>query len=109
MALAKVGKSIFIRDTLKKRYLEGTTVGLSKRDVEREMKRAVYKRDLSLRANDTIDPWYACNLLEEMYDYAVNFTFPWGRTPTFLLLASAYSQAQLSDTGVDEEALNVSH
>ncbi|KAJ6518365.1 alpha/beta-hydrolase [Mycena vulgaris] len=36
-----------------------------------------WKRDLSGRANGTIDPLYGCFLLDELIDYAVNFTFPW--------------------------------
>ncbi|KAJ6537847.1 alpha/beta-hydrolase [Mycena capillaripes] len=36
-----------------------------------------WKRDLSGRANGTIDPFYGCFLLDELIDYAVNFTFPW--------------------------------
>ena len=87
MTLVKAGKNIFIRDTLEKRYLGGASrVGLSKRDVEREAKREQFKRDLSLRTNDTIDPWYACNLLEELYAYAVNFTFPWSECPGSIYL-----------------------
>ncbi|KAI0629361.1 alpha/beta-hydrolase [Trametes polyzona] len=35
------------------------------------------KRDLSLRANGTIDPWYGCFLFDEMIDYAINYTYPW--------------------------------
>ncbi|CAK5269877.1 unnamed protein product [Mycena citricolor] len=35
------------------------------------------KRDLSGRANGTIDPWYECFIFQEMWDYAFNFTFPW--------------------------------
>lgn len=50
---------------------------MSKRELEREMKREMWKRDLSGRANGTIDSWYACNLLFELYDYMVNFTLPW--------------------------------
>ena len=40
-------------------------------------------RSLADRANGTIDPWYGCDLYDEMIDYAVNFTFPW--CMTFLL------------------------
>ncbi|KAK7001471.1 Alpha/beta-hydrolase [Favolaschia claudopus] len=36
-----------------------------------------WKRDLAGRANGTIDPFYGCSLLDELIDYAVNFTFPW--------------------------------
>ncbi|KAI0831822.1 Alpha/Beta hydrolase protein [Trametes gibbosa] len=35
------------------------------------------KRDLSLRANGTIDPWYGCFIYDEMVEYALNYTFPW--------------------------------
>ncbi|KAF5358649.1 hypothetical protein D9758_007744 [Tetrapyrgos nigripes] len=43
----------------------------------REVKREEWKRDLSGRANGTLDPFYGCFLFEEMVDYALNFTFPW--------------------------------
>ncbi|KAH9893408.1 alpha/beta-hydrolase [Cubamyces lactineus] len=42
----------------------------------RDGSRAV-KRDLSLRANGTIDPWYGCFLFDEMVEYALNYTWPW--------------------------------
>ncbi|EIW58496.1 alpha/beta-hydrolase [Trametes versicolor FP-101664 SS1] len=35
------------------------------------------KRDLSLRANGTIDPWYGCFLFDEMVEYTINYTAPW--------------------------------
>ena len=35
------------------------------------------KRDLSGRANGTIDPWYGCFLGDELRDYALNFSLPW--------------------------------
>ena len=34
-------------------------------------------RDLSGRANGTIDPWYGCFLVPELQDYALNFSLPW--------------------------------
>ncbi|KAF9028443.1 alpha/beta-hydrolase [Hymenopellis radicata] len=37
-------------------------------------------RDLSQRANGSIDPWYGCLLLDEYIDYAFNFTYPWNET-----------------------------
>ena len=40
-------------------------------------KRLQRKRDLSGRANGTLDPWYGCDVFDEMWEYAVNFTFPW--------------------------------
>ncbi|KLO06645.1 alpha/beta-hydrolase [Schizopora paradoxa] len=39
------------------------------------------KRDLSGRANGTIDPFYGCFLMQEVYDYANNFSFPWNASP----------------------------
>ena len=54
---------------------------LSKR--ERNRAREAWKRNLSGRANETIDPWYGCDLYDEILDYAINFTFPW--CTTFLL------------------------
>uniref|UniRef100_A0A0W0G8I5 Carboxypeptidase n=1 Tax=Moniliophthora roreri TaxID=221103 RepID=A0A0W0G8I5_MONRR len=58
------------------RHLWNPTVnGLTKRD--RETARRNWKRDLSGRANGTIDPWYGCLLFDEFMDYAINYTFPW--------------------------------
>jgi carboxypeptidase D len=74
-----------------------TAAMMKREEVEaREEKRQVYKRDLSGRANGTIDPWvsprlprhiwigsmltvpqYGCFLLDMFIDYALNFTFPW--------------------------------
>lgn len=67
---------------------------LQKRDLVREEKRQQWKRDLSGRGNGTLDSWYACFLLTELYgkfihfnqrcvltlglDYMINFTVPWG-------------------------------
>ncbi|KAL5492153.1 hypothetical protein ACEPAI_3600 [Sanghuangporus weigelae] len=39
--------------------------------------RTMSKRDLSGRANGTIDPWYACFVSSEVEDYALNFSVPW--------------------------------
>lgn len=44
---------------------------------DRVRKRDAWKRDISQRANGTIDPFYGCFLFDEMLDYAANFTFPW--------------------------------
>ena len=46
---------------------------------ERNQKRDAWKRDLSGRANGTIDPFYGCFLFDEMVDYASNFSFPWSK------------------------------
>lgn len=45
----------------------------------RQAEHQQWKRDLSGRANGTIDPFYGCSLLDELIDYAVNFTFPWSK------------------------------
>ncbi|KZV83424.1 alpha/beta-hydrolase [Exidia glandulosa HHB12029] len=55
------------------RYLSRSA--LKKRD--RLMQRELWKKDISQRANGTIDPFYGCFLFDEMLDYAANFTFPW--------------------------------
>jgi hypothetical protein len=43
----------------------------------REERRLAWKRDLTGRANGTIDTWYGCYLLNELADYATNFSYPW--------------------------------
>jgi len=50
----------------------------------REKRRSAWKkekRDLTGRANGTIDPFYGCFLMDEVYDYATNFSFPWSASP----------------------------
>lgn len=71
-----------------------------KRSVDRmdELKR--WKRDLSGRANGTLDPWYACDLYDEMLDYAINFTYPWCAwlftSNTWNMLMHYFSRSALS-------------
>ena len=48
---------------------------------ERLRARNGWKRDLAGRANGTINPWYQCDVYDEMLDYALNFTFPWCKFP----------------------------
>lgn len=36
-----------------------------------------WKRELSGRPNGTIDPFYGCDLYDEVIDYAFNFSLPW--------------------------------
>ncbi|KAI0695231.1 Alpha/Beta hydrolase protein [Cytidiella melzeri] len=38
---------------------------------------ALNRRDLSGRANGTIDPFYGCFLSNELQEYALNFSMPW--------------------------------
>ncbi|KAJ7202096.1 alpha/beta-hydrolase [Mycena pura] len=51
---------------------------LKKRELqEREERRVLWKRSIAERPDDTLDPFYRCSLFAEMWDYALNFTFPW--------------------------------
>ena len=65
----------------------GDSSQLSSRDIfdidKREQRRKQWKRDLIGRSNGTLDPWYGCFLFEELYDYAINFTFPWSELTLF--------------------------
>lgn len=64
--------------TFKSRFhtkLAKTSVKFDKR--KRELAQREWKRDLSSRANGTIDPWYGCDLMDYVVDYALNFTYPW--------------------------------
>jgi len=56
---------------------ELTERDLDAHTVRRLEKRDAWKRDLSGRANGTIDPFYQCDLYDEMIDYALNFSIPW--------------------------------
>ena len=48
-----------------------------------EEARPQWKRDLTGRPNGTIDPWYGCDIWQEMWDYTFNSTFPWSTYPVF--------------------------
>ncbi|KAF7309994.1 Carboxypeptidase [Mycena indigotica] len=59
----------------------GLMAEIHRRYAELEPKqRQQTKRDLSLRANGTLDPWYGCALLPEFIDYALNYSAPWNFT-----------------------------
>ncbi|KAF8516784.1 Alpha/Beta hydrolase protein [Gautieria morchelliformis] len=49
----------------------------TKRSAQAQRHREVLKRDLTLRPNGTIDPFYGCDTFDEMVDYALNFSAPW--------------------------------
>ena len=53
-------------------------------------KKIEWKRDLTNRANGTLGPWYGCDLFDEMWDYAFNFTYPWSMHRLFTA-TSAYT------------------
>ncbi|KAJ7202095.1 alpha/beta-hydrolase [Mycena pura] len=51
---------------------------LKKRELqEREERRVLWKRSIAGQPDGTLDPFYKCSLFTEMWDYALNFTFPW--------------------------------
>ncbi|KAK7685713.1 hypothetical protein QCA50_011057 [Cerrena zonata] len=74
------------RNFLSKRYLnkraltpghntpEGDITPLQKKEFNIHQQ---WKKDLSQRANGTIDPFYGCFLQQELIDYAFNFSLPW--------------------------------
>ena len=64
--------------TNKKRSIEPRHVAITREKQRRAWKKA--KRDLSGRANGTIDPWYGCFLGDEVQDYALNFSLPWSES-----------------------------
>lgn len=66
-------KAAFANELAARKRTSRNSPGVS----ERLRKRSEWKRDLSGRANGTIDPWYGCDVFDEMRDYALNFTFPW--------------------------------
>lgn len=83
-ASGKLTKRRFVLDAqnrLAARLRERNGDLLLERD-EKLHAREVWKRDLAGRANGTIDPWYQCDLYDEMVDYAINFTFPWCTSPS---------------------------
>ena len=63
------------RPSNKKRVIEPRHVVIERERRKREWKKE--KRDLSGRANGTIDPWYGCFINFELEDYALNFSVPW--------------------------------
>ena len=78
----KSQKTMLFMDAFKQDALERRS-GISKRDAAVEearfAKRDQWKRDLSGRANGTIDPWYECDVYDELLEYALNFSLPWSK------------------------------
>ena len=78
-------KAPFTKNALKAKIVSRSTV-LTKRSLgnqEHAAARRQWKRDLP--SSGTINPWYGCDLLDEIVDYAINFTFPWCGYPLFFL------------------------
>ncbi|TFK54453.1 alpha/beta-hydrolase [Heliocybe sulcata] len=72
-------KSVF-KNTLVSKVKQQQEAGqlLAARDLEtREERKMAWKRDLTGRVNGTIDPYYGCDLLDFVIDYALNYSFPW--------------------------------
>lgn len=76
-------KQAFKNDMFDRRR-EYTKRNLDPPTARRLEKRDAWKRDLSGRANGTIDPWYECDLYFEMIEYALNFSIPWSECHTKL-------------------------
>ncbi|KAF6761653.1 Alpha/Beta hydrolase protein [Ephemerocybe angulata] len=100
-------KGLHLYHTLAKRYEESDIKTLKRRD--RELGRDLWKRDLSLRTNGTLDPWYGCFLWDMVMDYALNYTYPWNEVQNidvydlsdhFLNGSSTYSTKALLDPAV---------
>ncbi|KAJ7062145.1 alpha/beta-hydrolase [Mycena amicta] len=75
-----VAKSQARYKSLSAAFASTTTSGTSKTrplDKRTRGQLAQWKRSLTGRPNNTLDPYYGCFLFDEMWDYAVNFTFPW--------------------------------
>ncbi|KAI0344358.1 alpha/beta-hydrolase [Trametopsis cervina] len=70
-------KASVIKQSLDAGLFEKRGGEVSARDGERLQRREAWKRDLTGRANGTIDPWYGCDLYDEVIDYALNFSIPW--------------------------------
>lgn len=75
-------KRQFFRKTLSKSVLAASA------NAKRSEEGAVAKRDLSMRANGTIDPWYGCFIYDEMIDYALNYSEPWSESSVVSLSCS---------------------
>ena len=58
---------------------------LATRDRPNHVRRELAKRDLVGRANGTIDPYFQCDLYDEMIEYALNFSMPWSAFSTIFL------------------------
>ncbi|OCH94836.1 alpha/beta-hydrolase [Obba rivulosa] len=80
--LFATGRKSWLQTIANKYYAQSSASGLESRDLTPEVrleKREQWKRDLTGRANGTIDPFYGCFLFDEITDYAVNFSFPWNQ------------------------------
>jgi carboxypeptidase D len=53
------------------------------REITRTTHSSMITRDLSGRTNGTIDPYYGCFLVDELMDYALNFSLPWSESGMF--------------------------
>ena len=69
---ARALRKSLIRLALKTGFvLSGTSIKARDESIE--------GRDLTGRANGTIDPFYGCDLLDEAISYALNFSVPWSK------------------------------
>jgi hypothetical protein len=65
---------------------------LKKRDislVEHMERRDLGRRSIAGRPNGTLDPYYQCSLLGELWDYAANYSYPWSASGSILFRVHA--------------------
>ncbi len=67
-----IKQALMIDAQMSKRGLEVDEVRMQKRDE--------WKREAQRRASGGIDPTYGCDLFDELIDYALQFSFPWGKS-----------------------------
>ena len=77
----RFAKHKFVKNALRKgrfhAHRELSERGLDDQTYAQLERRDAWKRDLSGRPNGTIDPFYGCDIYDEMIDYALNFSAPW--------------------------------
>ncbi|KAI0675833.1 alpha/beta-hydrolase [Trametes maxima] len=77
-----------LRELAKRTFVEGLDAASAR------------KRDSSPRVNATLNPWYGCNLYNEVIDYAINFSMPWSDS---FDVSNYFPVYQIPD-GLDPEA-----
>ncbi|TDL15660.1 alpha/beta-hydrolase [Rickenella mellea] len=96
------------RNSFNQKFLKSSALKLAAQDPSHAVKRDLMlrnpqdlrdfaKRDLSGRANGTIDPFYGCALLSEVIDYASNFSFPWNTRTDIHGTAGAFDGPNVYD------------
>ena len=72
----KLSRKTFKQKLTRRIAEETSSIALTKRE-DREAKRQIWKRDLSLRANGTIDPWVGISFEVGRYVQLMNVSSVW--------------------------------